>query len=154
MAPEFTKLLGLAFVLMCCTAGAHSVPDLRMVSFAYRHPFAQESLVSSLSDETQESILEEAVDLLIRHPNIHVFIRGYADDAECLHANCQALSDRRARLVYDWLVAHGVAENQLEGRMGFGNTQPIDFEETEAQRSHNRRVEFGLTYVGDPWAQT
>jgi len=53
-----------------------------------------------------------------------------------------AISQRRARFVYDWLLGHGVKETQLAGPNGAGSSQPVDFTDTEAQRRHNRRVEF------------
>jgi len=154
MARTFSAFYGATIGLFYASisfANTYSRADLASVTFAYRHPFAGETLENSLSDfASQKVLLEEATAFLKREPTIHVYVKGYADTAECAHQNCQVLSDRRAQLVYDWLLTHGVNEAQLEGRMGFGNMEPIDFEDTEAQRTRNRRVQFALTFGNDP----
>ena len=51
------------------------------------------------------------------------------------------LSQRRADSVVKYLVQRGVEPLQLKAR-GYGESQPIADNDSEAGRSENRRVEF------------
>lgn len=51
----------------------------------------------------------------------------------------QALSERRAKAVRDWMVAHGISENRLM-IMGFGEDRPVADNNSEEGRRYNRRV--------------
>ena len=116
--------------------------DLRGVEFKFDHPRVGEKLVPSLKAPTAESvqILDEAVDTLKRYPNIHVEVDGHTD-SKGSDAYNQRLSDRRAKGVYEYLTAHGVDAARLDGPKGFGESQPIDTNDTAAGRQRNRRTE-------------
>lgn len=116
--------------------------DLRGVEFKFDHPRVGEALVPSLKAPTAESvqILDEAVDTLKRYPNVHVSVDGYTDSVGTDAYN-QKLSERRAKGVYDYLTAHGVDTSRLDGPKGFGETNPIDTNDTAAGRQRNRRTE-------------
>ena len=51
------------------------------------------------------------------------------------------LSRRRAQAVIDYLTGKGVAEERLSLAY-FGETQPVDSNDTREGRANNRRVEF------------
>ena len=51
------------------------------------------------------------------------------------------LSQRRAGSVLKYLVEAGIAPDRLVSE-GFGETRPVDTNETDAGRENNRRVEF------------
>jgi OOP family OmpA-OmpF porin len=70
-----------------------------------------------------------------------VEIIGFTDNQECSGSECQALSLRRAQVVYDWLVAHGVSPNNLRAPVGRGSDLAIDSNDTELGRQRNRRTE-------------
>ncbi len=53
------------------------------------------------------------------------------------------LSKRRAASVRQWLVDHGIDGGRLESQ-GYGLTQPIETNDTDAGRQANRRVEFKI----------
>ncbi|MEO1629024.1 MAG: OmpA family protein, partial [Bacteroidota bacterium] len=53
------------------------------------------------------------------------------------------LSMDRAKAVVDFLVEKGVPSDRLEFQ-GYGESQPIDDNETEEGRAINRRVEFKI----------
>ncbi|HEY8075973.1 MAG TPA: OmpA family protein, partial [Labilithrix sp.] len=53
------------------------------------------------------------------------------------------LSKRRAASVMKWLTDHGVEKSRLASQ-GFGMTEPIDTNETDAGRANNRRVAFTI----------
>ncbi|MCL2799253.1 MAG: autotransporter outer membrane beta-barrel domain-containing protein [Endomicrobia bacterium] len=56
----------------------------------------------------------------------------------------QALSERRAKAVYDKLIEFGVPANKLTYK-GFGFTRPINAADTEEADAENRRVEIKVT---------
>ena len=116
--------------------------DLRGVEFKFDHPRVGEKLVPSLKAPTADSvqILDEAVDTLKRNPNVRVEVDGHTDSVGSDAYN-QKLSERRAKGVYDYLAEHGVASSQLDGPKGFGESQPIDTNDTAAGRQRNRRTE-------------
>jgi outer membrane protein OmpA-like peptidoglycan-associated protein len=67
-------------------------------------------------------------------------IEGHTDDQGGPKVN-GPLSERRAHAVRAWLVKEGISEKRLEAK-GFGQTKPIDSNETAEGRANNRRVEF------------
>jgi OOP family OmpA-OmpF porin len=85
-------------------------------------------------------ILDEAVDTLKRNPEIKVEVDGHTD-SKGTDAYNQKLSERRAKGVYDYLIAHGVSDSQITGSKGFGESQPIATNDTAEGRQQNRRVE-------------
>jgi len=116
--------------------------DLRGVEFKFDHPKVGEKLVPSLKAPTAASvqILDEAVDTLKRYPNIRVEVDGHTDSVGTDAYN-QKLSERRAKGVYDYLTAHGIDASRLDGPKGFGESQPIDTNDTAEGRQRNRRTE-------------
>jgi len=119
-----------------------AVIDLKGVEFKFDHPRPGEKLVPSLKAPTAASvqILDEAVDTLKRNPDVRVEVDGHTD-SKGTDAYNQKLSERRAKGVYDYLIAHGVPESQITGEKGFGESQPIDTNDTAEGRQRNRRVE-------------
>ena len=53
----------------------------------------------------------------------------------------QQLSDERARTVMNQLVAMGIAQDRLISK-GFGESKPMDTNDTPEGKANNRRVEF------------
>lgn len=72
--------------------------------------------------------------------DMEIELRGFTDNRGDRAHNLD-LSERRARAVLEWLVAHGIERNRLEAH-GFGDTQPIADNNTQAGRARNRRVDF------------
>src|SRR3546814_16185554 len=58
------------------------------------------------------------------------------------------LSRNRAESVAGYLSTHGVARARI-GTQGFGETQPVAANDTDAGRAQNRRVEIKLVPVAD-----
>src|SRR5512146_336871 len=115
--------------------------DLRGVEFKFDHPRVGEKLEPSLKAPTADSvaILDEAIDTLKRNPNIRVEVDGHTDSVGTDAYN-QKLSERRAKGVYDYLIAHGIDASRLDGPKGFGESQPIDTNDTAEGRQRNRRT--------------
>ena len=116
--------------------------DLRGVEFKFDHPRVGEKLVPSLKAPTADSvaILDEAIDTLKRNPNVRVEVDGHTDSVGTDAYN-QKLSERRAKGVYDYLTEHGIEASRLDGPKGFGESQPIDTNDTAEGRQRNRRTE-------------
>lgn len=116
--------------------------DLRGVEFKFDHPKVGEKLEPSLKAPTAESIaiLDQAIDTLKRNPEVRVEVDGHTDSVGTDAYN-QKLSERRAKGVYDYLTAHGIDASRLDGPKGFGESQPIDTNDTAEGRQRNRRTE-------------
>ncbi|MBX7190881.1 MAG: OmpA family protein [Sandaracinaceae bacterium] len=90
--------------------------------------------------DTSIAILDEIRAFLVAHPEVvRVSIEGHTDDRGAASVN-QTLSERRARVVLQWLVEHGVAGERLQSA-GFGSTHPRSDNGTPEGRQANRRVE-------------
>ncbi|MFS8137600.1 MAG: OmpA family protein [Thermomonas sp.] len=119
------------------------VIDLRGVNFKFDRPKKGETDISkSLALPTADSIsvLNQAVDTLQRYPQVHVTVAGYTDSKGTDVYN-QSLSERRAKIVYDYLTGHGIDASRLEGPIGHGETGPIGDNATDSGRAQNRRTE-------------
>ncbi len=101
---------------------------------------------SSTISAASYPLLDQVVALLQTRPDIaRLRIEGHTDNAGKPERN-NALSRRRARSVLEYLVAHGVAGAKLVAE-GFGASQPLADDGTEAGREKNRRVEFIIVEV-------
>ena len=69
----------------------------------------------------------------------NIVVEGHTDSQGAAKYN-QALSQRRAQSVRDYLVARGIASDRVTAQ-GFGLTRPIADNETAEGRANNRRVE-------------
>ena len=77
------------------------------------------------------------------NPAVEVEIGGYTDSVGGPAKN-QRLSERRARSVKAFLVGEGIAESRLTVK-GYGESDPVDSNDTPAGRANNRRVTFSVT---------
>ncbi len=91
---------------------------------------------------TQESypILFHALQVLLQNPEMKVEIQGYTDNIGPESYNVK-LSERRAKTVKNYLVAHGVSSSRLVVK-GYGSKNPIADNKTANGRAMNRRIEF------------
>lgn len=85
-------------------------------------------------------LLDEILAALESFPEVPVEISGHAD-SQGDDASNLALSERRAKVVLDYLVAHGQDENRF-AIVGYGETRPIADNSTAEGRARNRRIEF------------
>ena len=53
------------------------------------------------------------------------------------------LSDNRSKSVVDYLITKGIASDRLTSK-GYGETKPIDTNDTDEGRQNNRRSEFKI----------
>ena len=103
-----------------------------------RNVFFETGSASLRSESTAE--LDRLLDLLHNNANLRIQINGHTDNVGSDASN-QQLSEARAKAVYDYLCTKGLSPNRLKYK-GFGETKPIDSNETNEGRTSNRRTEF------------
>jgi OOP family OmpA-OmpF porin len=74
------------------------------------------------------------------NPRLAVEVGGHTDSIGDARGN-QRLSHRRAEAIKLFIVSEGVAPERLSAT-GYGETRPVDDNQTPAGRANNRRVEF------------
>jgi OOP family OmpA-OmpF porin len=95
------------------------------------------------------AILDEAISILGKYPQLRVEVAGHTDSIGTEEYN-QGLSDRRARAVYDYLTGHGIDAGRLAGPTGYGESRPIapntneDGSDNPEGRAKNRRTELNV----------
>ncbi len=91
-------------------------------------------------DPLSKTEIDKIINLLKTNPSVKVEFGGHTDnigsDAENL-----ALSEKRAKSVYDYIINLGIDKARLKYK-GFGESQPINNNNTEEARASNRRIEF------------
>lgn len=96
---------------------------------------------ASITAETQP-VVDDIAEILQRCPDLRIQISGYTDSQGREEMN-QQLSQQRAEAVLDALRVRRVPVSRFEAT-GFGETDPIADNDTEAGREANRRIEFSL----------
>ncbi len=89
---------------------------------------------------TSEGELQKLLALLNENPNMKIQINGHTDNVGSDADNLK-LSEDRAKAVKDYLIQKGISSSRLKSK-GFGETQPIDTNDTQEGKQNNRRTEF------------
>lgn len=97
---------------------------------------------SDLSAEARGN-LDKLVKVLNTYPDTDIEVQGHTDSKGTEEYN-QALSEKRAKSVSDYLIVNKIASARVTIK-GFGETVPKYDNETEEGRAQNRRVEFLIT---------
>jgi outer membrane protein OmpA-like peptidoglycan-associated protein len=87
--------------------------------------------------------LDKLVEVLQENPALKVEISGHTDNTGNARDNL-TLSANRAKSIVEYLIGKGIAGNRLTYK-GYGDTQPIASNDTEAGRAKNRRTSFTIT---------
>ncbi len=92
----------------------------------------------------QESIkiLDEAIEVLNAYPDVRIEVGGHTDSVGSAKLN-QAVSQKRAQAVKNYLVQKGITQDRIEVK-GYGEANPIAPNKTRRGRARNRRIEFQL----------
>lgn len=99
--------------------------------------FATDSFtLSSLS----KVVIDHFIDFLKENPHMKIAIHGHTDNVGDDNYNL-ALSENRAKSVYQYMLEKGLSEQKLSYK-GFGETKPVDSNFTMKGRAKNRRTEF------------
>ena len=98
----------------------------------------------NLKEESRVELIKLR-DFLANNPSVAIEISGHTDnignDADNL-----LLSERRAEAIYNFLIENGVEASRISYK-GFGESQPIDTNNTEEGRANNRRSEFKIREI-------
>lgn len=87
--------------------------------------------------------LDRLVQFLKDNPQVHIRLEGHTD-SKGNHDYNVTLSENRAKVAYDYLVARRIAKDRLEYK-GFGPDKPIASNSTAEGRAQNRRTEVIIT---------
>ena len=91
-------------------------------------------------DPDSAGLLDRLIETALRCPTATIEIAGHTDSAGEDAAN-QALSEKRAQAVVDYLVKAGLPANRFTA-VGYGSTQPVADNESDEGKAQNRRIEF------------
>ncbi len=91
-------------------------------------------------DNRSKYELENLIAMMNKYPNMAIEISGHTDSDGDDAAN-MALSQARAKAVADYLISNQVSSTRLRSR-GFGETKPLDTNDTDEGKAKNRRIEF------------
>ena len=97
---------------------------------------------SSLLDGRSSAEIDRLVKNLKENPDLRIQIAGHTDNVGSDAAN-KKLSEDRAKAVVDAISAKGINRDRLS-YVGYGESQPIDTNETEIGRQNNRRTTFKI----------
>lgn len=95
----------------------------------------------TLKPTARESLTKAAATLKASETNI--IVQGHTDSTGSAAVN-QPLSERRAAHVRDFLAAHGVPASRMSA-VGYGSSRPAVANDTDANRTLNRRVQLEIS---------
>ncbi len=84
--------------------------------------------------------LDSYAQLLKDNPTIRIEIGGHTDNVGS-PADNKTLSLNRAKSVYDYMLEKGISKSRMSYK-GYGETKPVESNDTEQGRALNRRIEF------------
>ena len=106
-------------------SAASSSLDLYGSFFKSGHPLRGERLEEAVTGKDQISNLNRSVELIKRYPQIKFEIAGHTDKSECAGQECHRLAQRRALLLYRFLLDAGVDPSCVIGLTEYATTRPI-----------------------------
>jgi len=92
--------------------------------------------------ETTKANLTELSQTLKKYEDTNILIEGHTDNTGEEPYN-QKLSENRADAVEQYLITQGIDNGRVTTK-GYGETQPLDANDSEAGRQKNRRVEVAI----------
>ena len=91
-------------------------------------------------DPDSAGLLDRLVETTLRCPTSKIEIAGHTD-ADGEDAFNQALSEKRAQAVADYLVKAGLSADRFAA-IGYGSSQPVATNDTDEGKAQNRRIDF------------
>ena len=88
--------------------------------------------------------LKKLAKAMDHNPGAKLKLEGHTDNVGDGSQNMN-LSTRRAKAVKNYLIGQGVSGSRITAK-GFGETKPVDTNDTKEGRKHNRRVEMIIEY--------
>lgn len=96
---------------------------------------------ADIKDESKPE-LRKLIDFLTLNPTVHIEVSGHTDNVGGNQFN-QTLSENRAKAVQQYLIVNGINAGRLTAK-GYGETEPVATNDTDENRSKNRRTEFKI----------
>lgn len=90
-------------------------------------------------------ILNSIAKVVLDNPTYKLTVEGHTDDVGDDDMNA-TLSQNRAEAVAKYLITQGADPLRVTG-VGFGETRPVDSNETKAGKARNRRVEMKVEFL-------
>ena len=91
-------------------------------------------------DPDSAGLLDRLIETALRCPTASIEVAGHTDTDGGDEFN-QALSEKRAQAVTDYLVKAGLPADRFTA-VGYGSTQPVGSNDTDEGKAQNRRIEF------------
>jgi OmpA-OmpF porin, OOP family len=91
-------------------------------------------------DPDSAGLLDRLIETALRCPTANIEVGGHTD-ADGEDAANQALSEKRAQAVVDYVVKAGLPASRFTA-VGYGSTQPVGSNDTDEGKAQNRRIEF------------
>lgn len=132
-APDAASMMGKAPDAKACQTAYDTLLDGRVINFGSG---------SAVLAEDSKPLLDALAAVAKRCETYRVELGGHTDARGDATAN-QALSERRAQSVADYLVSKSVPASLL-GVYGYGETQPKDARGNAEADAKNRRIEFKI----------
>ena len=113
--------------------------------FYEQHPPRAEYLLTEKGRDLYPALrstglLDRLIETALRCPSANIEVGGHTD-ANGEDAANQALSEKRAQAVVDYLVKAGLPGNRFTA-VGYGSTQSVGSNETDEGKAQNCRIEF------------
>ncbi len=99
------------------------------------------SFAEAVFEKSTLVVLDNFLEYLQENTQIKISIYGHTDNDGKDETN-QALSEKRAKAVSEYLVLMGLDKSRIVSARGYGETKPIATNETAEGRALNRRTEF------------
>ena len=100
------------------------------------------SVNSAMLNSGARTTLDEASDVFIEYRKTAIISQGHTDSSGSEEYN-QTLSERRAASVANYLIGQGIDSTRVTA-VGYGESQPVASNATDADREMNRRVDLLL----------
>jgi outer membrane protein OmpA-like peptidoglycan-associated protein len=100
---------------------------------------------SSVLTEQSKFIIKEFSKFMLENKNIDIVIQGHTDDLGDATKNV-ILSEERSEAVKNYLISVGIEASRLEAK-GFGSTLPKVPNDSEQNRTINRRTDFLISKI-------
>lgn len=107
-----------------------------------RLPYVSFETGSSTLTPLSRYELDNVVDVMNQFVNMTIEVAGHTDNTGDADAN-QALSESRAKVVYDYIAGKDIATDRMTFA-GYGQNVPVDSNDTDEGRASNRRTEFKI----------
>lgn len=122
------------------------IADVKRTENGIEVTLKNDILFTTSSAELSASAKQTLIDLntvLKKYPENIIQVQGHTDSSGSVAFN-QTLSEKRAKAVYDFILANGLQTYSLT-YIGFGPNQPVASNDTVEGKAKNRRVELKIT---------